>query len=125
MRQDGSQRRAELLGTLRDRRRLPPDRQRLGFGQRADIDEETIGRYLYTAGSPDPDLLIRTSGEMRVSNFLLWQIAYTELWVTDALWPDFRRRELFEAICEYQNRERRFGAVRTDAEPVGSESQGR
>ncbi len=94
-------------------------------GKGADIDEETIGRYLYTAGSPDPDLLIRTSGEMRVSNFLLWQIAYTELWVTDALWPDFRRRELFEAICEYQNRERRFGAVRTDAEPVGSESRGR
>jgi undecaprenyl diphosphate synthase len=99
-------------------------------GKDADIDEETIGRYLYSAGCPDPDLLIRTSGEMRLSNFLLWQIAYTELWVTDALWPDFRRRELFEAICEYQHRERRFGAVRPDAEsldaePLDSESQGR
>jgi undecaprenyl diphosphate synthase len=81
-------------------------------GKDADIDEETIGRYLYSAGSPDPDLLIRTSGELRVSNFLLWQIAYTELWVTDTLWPDFRRGELYRAIAEYQQRDRRFGALR-------------
>jgi len=80
-------------------------------GKQAEIDEETIGRYLYTAGSRDPDLLIRTSGEMRVSNFLLWQIAYTELWITETLWPDFRRPELFEAIRSYQSRERRFGAL--------------
>ena len=80
-------------------------------GKRTEIDEETIGRYLYSSGQKDPDLLIRTSGEMRVSNFLLWQIAYTEIWVTDTLWPDFRRAELFRAILEYQSRERRFGAV--------------
>ncbi len=80
-------------------------------GKRADIDEETIGRYLYTSGQPDPDLLIRTSGELRVSNFLLWQIAYAEIWVTQTLWPDFGRRDLFEAILAYQGRERRYGAV--------------
>lgn len=80
-------------------------------GRRAEIDEETIGRYLYASGEPDPDLLIRTSGEMRISNFLLWQIAYTEIWVTPTLWPDFRRRHLFEAILDYQARERRYGGV--------------
>jgi undecaprenyl diphosphate synthase len=80
-------------------------------GKRADIDEETIGRYLYTSGQSDPDLLIRTSGELRVSNFLLWQIAYSEIWVTPALWPDFRRRDLYEAILAYQSRERRYGGV--------------
>jgi len=76
-----------------------------------DVDEELVASYLYTAGLPDPDLLIRTSGEMRISNFLLWQLAYTELWVTDTLWPDFRRRHLFQAVAEYQRRERRFGRV--------------
>jgi undecaprenyl diphosphate synthase len=76
------------------------------------IDEATFSTYLYTAGLPDPDLLIRTSGEMRISNFLLWQLAYTELWVTDTLWPDFRRRHLYQAVADYQGRERRFG--RTD-----------
>ncbi|HSL82127.1 MAG TPA: isoprenyl transferase [Thermoanaerobaculia bacterium] len=80
-------------------------------GKRADIDEETIGEYLYTAGLPDPDLLIRTSGELRVSNFLLWQIAYAEIWVTDTLWPDFRRRDLYQAILDFQARERRYGGV--------------
>jgi undecaprenyl diphosphate synthase len=80
-------------------------------GKRLDIDEETLGHYLYTSGQPDPDLLIRTSGEMRVSNFLLWQIAYSEIWVTQTLWPDFRNRDLFEAILDYQQRERRYGAV--------------
>jgi len=80
-------------------------------GKRADIDEETIGRYLYTSGQPDPDLMIRTSGELRVSNFLLWQIAYSEIWVTQTLWPDFRRRDLYEAILAYQSRERRYGGV--------------
>ncbi len=87
-------------------------------GKGTDIDEETIGRYLYTAGHPDPDLLIRTSGEMRVSNFLLWQIAYTEIWVTDTLWPDFRRRDLLRAILEYQGRERRFGSLKRTEEPA-------
>jgi len=75
------------------------------------IDEELIANNLYTAGQPDPDLLIRTSGEMRLSNFLLWQIAYSELWVTETLWPDFSRKELYEAIISYQKRERRFGGV--------------
>ncbi len=76
-----------------------------------EITEEGIGEHLYTAGLKDPDLLIRTSGEMRISNFLLWQIAYAELYVTDTLWPDFTRTELLEAISDYQNRERRFGGL--------------
>jgi undecaprenyl diphosphate synthase len=80
-------------------------------GKGTDIDEETLGRYLYTSGQPDPDLLIRTSGEMRVSNFLLWQIAYSEIWVTRTLWPDFNRREFLEALADYQTRERRYGEV--------------
>jgi undecaprenyl diphosphate synthase len=75
------------------------------------IDEETLGSRLGTAGLPDPDLLIRTSGEMRVSNFLQWQIAYSEIWVTPTLWPDFRKKDLYEAILEFQKRERRYGGV--------------
>ncbi|HEY6342826.1 MAG TPA: isoprenyl transferase [Bryobacteraceae bacterium] len=75
------------------------------------IDEDAIRARLYTAGLPDPDLLIRTSGEMRVSNFLLWQIAYAELYVTETLWPDFTRAELLEAILDYQRRNRRFGGL--------------
>jgi undecaprenyl diphosphate synthase len=75
------------------------------------ITEEDIHRHLYTAHMPDPDLLIRTSGEMRVSNYLLWQIAYTEIFVTDRLWPDFRGVHLLEAIADYQRRERRFGGL--------------
>ncbi len=80
-------------------------------GKRVDIDEESLGRYLYTAGLPDPDLLIRTSGELRISNFLLWQIAYTEIWVTPTFWPDFRRRDLYGALLDYQQRRRRFGGL--------------
>ncbi len=76
-----------------------------------DIDEARFASQLYTAGQPDPDLLIRTSGEMRVSNFLLWQIAYAEIWVTDTLWPDFRQRHLLEAIVAYQKRHRRYGGI--------------
>ena len=75
----------------------------------ARVDDECLARYLYTAGLPDPDLLIRTSGEMRLSNFMLWQLAYTELWITDTLWPDFRRRHLYQAVMDFQGRERRFG----------------
>jgi len=75
------------------------------------IDETTFGGYLSTAGIPDPDLLIRTSGEMRISNFFLWQTAYTEIYVTDTLWPDFREPQFLEALEEYQQRERRFGRV--------------
>jgi len=74
-------------------------------------DEEMVSQHLYTAGQPDPDLLIRTSGEMRVSNFLLWQIAYAEIYVTETLWPDFSRAALFEALIEYQKRERRYGGL--------------
>ena len=77
----------------------------------ADIDEDRFAQQLYTAAWPDPDLLIRTSGEMRISNFLLWQLAYAELYVTPVLWPDFSRDDLFEAILDYQRRERRFGRV--------------
>jgi undecaprenyl diphosphate synthase len=77
----------------------------------ADLDEQHFGNLLYTAGQPDPDLLIRTSGEMRVSNFLLWQIAYAEIWVTDTLWPDFRKQHLLEAILAYQKRDRRYGGI--------------
>jgi undecaprenyl diphosphate synthase len=82
------------------------------------IDETVFQKFLYTAGTPDPDLLIRTSGELRLSNFLLWQIAYAEIWVTPTLWPDFRRRELFRAIADYQKRNRRYGGI-------GSEEGGR
>lgn len=73
------------------------------------ITEELFEKYLYTNNSPDPDLLIRTSGELRISNFLLWQMAYTEIYVSDVLWPDFKREHLIEAIIDFQNRERRFG----------------
>src|SRR6187551_556759 len=76
-----------------------------------DLDEQRFAGFLYTAGQPDPDLLIRTSGEMRVSNYLLWQIAYAEIYVTDTLWPDFRKRHLLEAILAYQKRERRYGGI--------------
>lgn len=76
-----------------------------------DVGEEALALRLYTAGLPDPDLLVRTSGELRLSNFLLWQIAYTELFITPVLWPDFTRRHLFEAVLAYQGRERRFGRV--------------
>jgi len=76
-----------------------------------ELDERRFGEFLYTAGQPDPDLLIRTSGEMRVSNFLLWQIAYAEIYVTETLWPDFSRARLLEAFVDYQKRERRYGGI--------------
>lgn len=75
------------------------------------IGEDTFRKYLYTSDIPDPDLLIRTSGELRVSNFLLWQIAYTEFWITPTLWPDFTKKEYFSAILDYQKRERKFGGI--------------
>jgi len=84
---------------------------RAGVLDPKDLDETVISRYLYTSGIPDPDLLIRTSGEIRLSNFMLWQLAYTELWFTDVLWPDFTREHFFQAIAEYQGRARRYGAV--------------
>jgi undecaprenyl diphosphate synthase len=90
---------------------LAAERSSLGGGSRG-ITEEELSRHLYTDGLPDPDLLIRTSGEMRVSNFLLWQIAYAEILVTETLWPDFNRTRLLEALVEFQKRERRYGGIR-------------
>jgi undecaprenyl diphosphate synthase len=84
-----------------------------------DLDEGRFADFLYTAGQPDPDLLIRTSGEMRVSNFLLWQIAYAEIWVTDTLWPDFRARHLVDAILAFQKRERRYGGITPPRVAIG------
>ena len=96
--------------------------ERNGPGTSNKITEEQLSRHLYTEGLPDPDLLIRTSGEMRVSNFLLWQIAYAEIFVTETLWPDFNRARLLEALMEFQKRERRYGGIRegepSDEKPV-------
>jgi undecaprenyl diphosphate synthase len=99
--------RAEILGAVR---RVVGDVQS-GALDLAALDDAAFGERLLTAGIPDPDLLIRTSGEQRISNFLLWQIAYTELFISPVLWPDFGRRELYEAILDYQKRDRRFGRV--------------
>ncbi|HEY0786814.1 MAG TPA: isoprenyl transferase [Acidobacteriaceae bacterium] len=87
-----------------------------------DVTEEDVERHLYTSHMPDPDLLVRTSGEMRISNYLLWQIAYTEIFVTDRLWPDFRGIHLLEAIADYQRRERRYGGLGdgTESDDIGS-----
>ena len=96
-------------------------RRAIALGIRAeDLDEERFAQLLYTAGQPDPDLLIRTSGEMRVSNYLLWQIAYAEIYVTDTLWPDFRRCHLLEAVVAYQKRERRYGGVTASPAVIGA-----
>jgi undecaprenyl diphosphate synthase len=84
-----------------------------------DLDEERFSRLLYTSGQPDPDLLIRTSGELRVSNFLLWQIAYAEIYVTETFWPDFRTRHLLEAILAFQKRERRYGGITPSGVAIG------
>ncbi|MDD5224665.1 MAG: polyprenyl diphosphate synthase [bacterium] len=97
--------RAEIVAAAR---KIARDAGR-GKLQPGDLTEETFSRYLYTGGQPDPDLLIRTGGEFRVSNFLLYQIAYAEIYVTDTLWPDFKPKELKQALREYQHRERRFG----------------
>jgi undecaprenyl diphosphate synthase len=94
--------------------------ERNGHAAGSSITEEQLSAHLYTGGLPDPDLLIRTSGEMRVSNFLLWQIAYAEIFVTDTLWPDFNRTCLLEALVEYQKRERRYGGIR-EGEPSSDE----
>jgi len=86
-----------------------------GKRQPQDIDEQAIARYLYDPGAPDPDLLIRTGGDLRVSNFLLWQISYTELWVTPVKWPEFKKEHLHEAIREFSKRDRRFGNINDQA----------
>jgi undecaprenyl diphosphate synthase len=99
--------RDELLDAFRTLARAVAD----GELKPDDISEAHVTGALYTADVPDPDLLIRTSGEMRISNFLLWQIAYTELWITPTLWPDFRGADLYRAVAEFQGRTRRFGGV--------------
>ena len=99
--------RAELVDALRAILRD----ERSGKLDPAAVDEAFVSSFLYTAGLPDPDLLIRTSGELRLSNFMLWQLAYSEMWITETLWPDFRRRHLYQAVADFQRRERRFGRV--------------
>ncbi|MGB6042408.1 MAG: polyprenyl diphosphate synthase, partial [Pirellulales bacterium] len=99
--------RTELLDAVRG---IAED-VRAGQLDPAEISEETIGERLYTAGMPDPDLLIRTGGEMRISNYLLWQISYAEIWVTDRCWPEFAEPDLHAAIRDYASRERRFGGL--------------
>ena len=106
--------RSELVDTVR---RLFIDMQRNG---RVPITEANLAAHLDAADLPDPDLLIRTSGEMRISNFLLWQLAYTEIWVTETLWPDFTPRHLLEAILDFQRRERRYGGLAHGAEKPGA-----
>ena len=112
--------RSELVDAFRrlacemSAKQLSPDR----------ITEEDIHRHLYTAHMPDPDLLIRTSGEMRLSNYLLWQIAYTEIFVTEQLWPDFRGVNLLEAIADFQRRERRYGGLGKSSGEVDEEAGG-
>jgi len=100
--------RAELIDAVRD---LATRLQRHGTLNVDAITEDELSRHLYTHDLPDPDLLIRTSGEMRLSNFLLWQVAYCEIWVTDTLWPDFKEEDLFQAIADFQRRERRYGGL--------------
>jgi undecaprenyl diphosphate synthase len=101
--------RAELVDAVK----LLLDRKANSNGSTLEVDEVTFASCLYTAGLPDPDLMVRTSGELRISNFLLWQIAYAEIWVTDTLWPDFRMKDFFEAIVAYQKRDRRYGGLST------------
>ncbi|MBW7996741.1 MAG: isoprenyl transferase [Candidatus Glassbacteria bacterium] len=101
--------RSEIVDAVREISR----RVAAGSLDPGEIDEETVARSLYTRDLPDPDLLIRTSGEFRVSNFLLWQIAYTEIYITSVLWPDFRKPDLYQAVLDYQKRERRFGMVKS------------
>jgi undecaprenyl diphosphate synthase len=110
--------RAELVDAVN---RLIDDARLTGSLASLRADEEAISSRLYTAGLADPDLLIRTSGEMRISNFLLWQVAYAELYVTDTLWPDFRRRDLLEAVVDYQKRDRRFGGLSPVAVPADND----
>jgi undecaprenyl diphosphate synthase len=104
--------RAEIVDAVN---RLIEEARREGRLDQLKVDEHLLGRHLYTAGQPEPDLLIRTSGEMRISNFLLWQIAYSELYVSEVYWPDFERKTLLEALIAYQKRDRRFGGLAPSA----------
>jgi undecaprenyl diphosphate synthase len=110
--------RAELVDAINA---IVEEARLLGNLPQLHVNEGDIAARLYTAGLPDPDLLIRTSGEMRISNFLLWQIAYSELYVTETLWPDFKRTDLLYAILEYQKRDRRFGGLSPAGEPRRTE----
>jgi len=94
--------------------RAVAERVRRGELDPSAIDEDTVSGALYTAGMPDPDLLVRTAGEMRISNYLLWQISYAELWVTEKCWPDFDRDTLHQALRDFGQRERRFGGLKDD-----------
>lgn len=105
--------RAEIVDAVNA---LLEEARRGGGPARLNVTEQDISRHLYTAGQPEPDLLIRTSGEMRISNFLLWQSAYSELYITDTCWPDFSRMELLEALADYQRRDRRFGGLQSGPE---------
>ena len=100
--------RGELLDAIRG---IVDDVQQ-GRLTSSDLDEDRVAEYLYTSGMPDPDLLIRTAGEMRVSNFLLWQISYAELWVTEKCWPEFDLKDLHQAIDDFAKRQRRYGGLR-------------
>ena len=100
--------RAELIDAVRD---LVTRLEKSGALDVDAITEDELNRHLYTHDLPDPDLLIRTSGEMRLSNFLLWQVAYSEIWVTDTLWPDFKEQDLLQAVADFQRRERRYGGL--------------
>ena len=91
--------------------KLIAEKVKEGKLQPKEINEDSFSEYLYTSGLPEPDILIRTSGEMRLSNYLLWQSAYAELYITDVLWPDFRKKNLLKAILDYQQRSRRFGGI--------------
>ena len=112
--------RAEIVDAAR---RLARDAE-LGKIDPEGLDEKGFSSYLYAPDVPDPDLLIRTGAEQRVSNFLLWQIAYSEIWVTETLWPDFRRKELFAALLDYQQRDRRYGGLTRGGKNRAAASQG-
>jgi undecaprenyl diphosphate synthase len=101
-------------GEIVDAVRTIAERVRRGDLEPAEIDETTLAAHLYTAGMPDPDLLVRTSGEMRISNYLLWQISYAELWVTEKHWPEFRPTDLYDALRDFQSRNRRYGGLSDD-----------
>jgi undecaprenyl diphosphate synthase len=102
--------RAEIVDSVNA---IIEDARRQGTFEGLRVDEDTISSHLYASDCPEPDLLIRTSGELRISNFLLWQIAYSELYVTETLWPDFTRTDLLQAILAFQKRERRYGGLGT------------
>lgn len=109
--------RAEMVDAVR----CISEAVKAGYLDSSEITEETIAEHLYTRGMPDPDLMIRTAGEMRISNFLLWQVSYSELWVTDLCWPEFREETLRDAIANFASRDRRFGGL-TNQEPSGDDA---